>query len=179
MREREGGDGVARFQAHPWDKRQRDKPTPEYKALVCAIAVMGAVAGTPFEILELWIRANLQRQWTIVNAVQYVGGNEAEAAFNAMPASFDFLGFTPAALLPSCAVAREASAEGAMATVDVLRRLRAMARRLGEEPALADAITRRFARELLGIVEQGVQLPTTMALRPVDLDRVAAVMRST
>lgn len=54
--------GLLRFEPHAWDKRQRDRPTGEYKALVCGIALLGAAHGTPFEILELWIRANLERR---------------------------------------------------------------------------------------------------------------------
>lgn len=177
MDERDGAKGLVRFEPHAWDKRQRDRPTGEYKALVCGIALLGAAHGTPFEILEVWIRANLERQWTVVNATQYLAGGEAEPAFSKLPKDFDFLGITPAALLPACAVARDV-VSGPMATAEVLRRLRQEAPRLGDAAALADVIVRRFAADLIGRVEGGVRLPATMGIRPSDIDRVAVLLRS-
>ncbi len=177
MNEQDETKGLVRFEAHPWDKRQRDRPTGAYKALVCGIALLGAAHGTPFEILELWIRVNLERQWTVVNATQYLAGGEAEPAFAKLPADFDFLGVTPPVLIPACAVAREVVV-GPMTTAEVLRRLRDKAFVFGDAATLADEIVTRFAADLIALREGGMRLPTTTGVRPADLERVVTLLRS-
>ncbi|MCZ8158413.1 MAG: hypothetical protein O9256_00720 [Rhizobiaceae bacterium] len=147
--------GFHRFEPHAWDKRKPDRPTAGYKALVCAMALLGAAGGTPHQLLELWIRANLKRQWTLVNAIQYLAGAEADAAFVTLPKDFYFLGVTPVALQPACAVARAVIEGGPMTTVDVLRRVQAHAQPFGATPALADEIVKRYVQFVLEQLEHG------------------------
>lgn len=86
----------------PRSNRERPRPTAAFKAITAAVGVLGLVDGRDPAAIAAWMRSELMRQWTMINALQYITGKEARAALETLPPDFAYSGISLDGLKLAC-----------------------------------------------------------------------------
>ena len=140
-----------RFESGASKNSAQRRATPTYKFVVSAIGVLAMADDTPSEMVELWIRSNLNSAWTLVNAAQYLSSKEAVAVIERLEDGFCFAGINRNDLASAIYVAAASGGSEGMLATDVIGRISSRSDSVRRQAAAAKKVVLEFIEALIGL----------------------------